>query len=100
MDSSVCFIVAFVWFVASLGIAYQAQMRKIHAFAAFLISMLFSPIIGLIVLLMSPEYNVTQDPPTRSASQDSAIDKLIKLADLRDRGLITAEEFEQYKASL
>jgi hypothetical protein len=45
-------------------------------------------------------YTGTSQPTTEPASQESYLDELEKLADLRDRGIITEDEFEAKKQQL
>ena len=76
--------------------------------------MLFIPLIGVLVYLIARggkmhEHAVQeaqqQDQAFRAYVQDAAgsqspADQLAKLADLRDRGVITAAEFEREKAKI
>jgi hypothetical protein len=40
------------------------------------------------------------DCPGQAANQPNSADQLAKLADLRDRGVITSEEFDREKAKV
>jgi ABC-type multidrug transport system fused ATPase/permease subunit len=81
--------------------------------ALWFIFILFLPLIGVLVYLIARggkmhERQVRQarrqEADFRSYVQDvasdSPADQLAKLADLRDRGVITAEEFEREKAKI
>ncbi|HYB49048.1 MAG TPA: SHOCT domain-containing protein [Streptosporangiaceae bacterium] len=83
--------------------------------ALWFIFILFLPVIGVLVYLIARggkmhEHAVrdaqVQEKQFRSYVQDAAAgdhsptDQLAKLADLRDRGVITAEEFEREKAKI
>jgi len=75
---------------------------------------LFIPLIGVLVYLIvrggkmherAVQQAQRQDEELRSyvqqvAGSQSSADQLAKLADLRDRGVITAEEFEREKAKI
>ena len=75
---------------------------------------LFIPLIGVLVYLIArggsmqeraAQQAQQQDEAFRSyvqqaASEPSTADQLAKLADLRDRGVITAQEFESQKAKI
>jgi hypothetical protein len=82
--------------------------------ALWFIFVLFIPLIGVLVYLIarggemhqrSVEQARQQDQAVRSYVQEvantpSAADQLAKLADLRDRGVITSDEFEREKAKI
>ena len=76
--------------------------------------MLFIPLIGVLVYLIARGGSMQEraqqqaqqaDRDARQYIQDAAgapstADQLTKLADLRDRGVITADEFEREKAKI
>ncbi len=82
--------------------------------ALWLVFILFLPLIGVLVYLIARggkmhEHQVRQaqlqEEQLRSyvqeaAGSQSSADQLAKLADLRDRGVITAEEFDREKAKI
>jgi len=82
--------------------------------ALWFVFILFLPLIGVLVYLIARggkmhEHEVRQaqrqEEQLRSyvqeaAGSSSAVDQLAKLADLRDRGVITAEEFDREKAKI
>ncbi len=82
--------------------------------ALWLVFILFLPLIGVLVYLIARggkmhEHQVRdaqlQEQQLRSyvqeaAGSQSSADQLTKLADLRDRGVITAEEFDREKAKI
>jgi ABC-type multidrug transport system fused ATPase/permease subunit len=82
--------------------------------ALWFVFILFLPLIGVLVYLIARgdkmhERGVRQaqrqEEQLRSyvqeaAGSSSAVDQLAKLADLRDRGVITAEEFDREKAKI
>ena len=80
--------------------------------ALWFIFVLFLPLIGVLVYLIARAAKCTsvgagaqQDREFRSYVQETAglatpADQLAKLADLRDRGVITAEEFDREKAKI
>ena len=82
--------------------------------AAWFIFILLIPLVGVLVYLIvrggkMHEHQVrdaqAQDQEFRRYVQETAgspgpADELAKLADLRDRGVITAQEFEQQKAKI
>ena len=82
--------------------------------ALWFLFVLFIPLIGVLVYLIArgdkmhqhaEQEAQQQDQAFRSYVQDAAgsgntADQLAKLADLRDRGVITADEFEREKAKV
>ena len=82
--------------------------------ALWFVFILFLPLIGVLVYLIARggkmhEHQVRQaqlqEKQLRSyvqeaAGSQSSADQLAKLADLRDRGVITAEEFDREKAKI
>ena len=82
--------------------------------ALWFVFILFLPLIGVLVYLIARggkmhERQVRQaqrqEEQLRSyvqeaAGSQSSVDQLAKLADLRDRGVITAEEFDREKAKI
>ena len=83
--------------------------------ALWFLFVLFIPLIGVLVYLIARGGSMQeraarqaqqQDAELRSYVQDAAgspastADQLTKLADLRDRGVISAEDFEREKAKL
>ena len=82
--------------------------------ALWFVFILFLPLIGVLVYLIARggkmhEHQVRQaqlqEEQVRSyvqqaAGPQSSADQLAKLADLRDRGVITAEEFDREKAKI
>jgi membrane protein implicated in regulation of membrane protease activity len=82
--------------------------------ALWFLFVLFIPLIGVLVYLIArggsmrdraAQQAQQQDEAFRSyvqqtAGKESSADQLAKLADLRDRGVITAQEFERQKAKI
>jgi len=83
--------------------------------AAWVIFVIFLPLLGVLAYLISrgghladeqvSTYNAPQDEAARAYSRmesqgSNSADELTKLADLRDRGVITDEEFQKGKVQL
>ena len=82
--------------------------------ALWFIFVLFIPLIGVLVYLIARGSSMQQRAQREAQQQDqqfrayvqdaagsgSTADQLTKLADLRDRGVITPEEFERQKAKV
>jgi type VI protein secretion system component VasK len=82
--------------------------------ALWFIFILFLPLIGVLVYLIARGSKMQQHAQRdaqvqerqfrqyvqEAAGSDSSADQLAKLADLRDRGVLTADEFERQKAKI
>jgi membrane protein implicated in regulation of membrane protease activity len=82
--------------------------------ALWFIFVLFIPLIGVLVYLIARGGEMQQRAQQQAQQQDQEVrryiqqtanegnsaDQLTKLADLRDRGVITADEFEREKAKI
>jgi membrane protein implicated in regulation of membrane protease activity len=82
--------------------------------ALWFIFVLFIPLIGVLVYLIARGGEMQQRAQQQAQQQDQEVrryiqqtanegnsaDQLAKLADLRDRGVITADEFEREKAKV
>ena len=82
--------------------------------ALWFVFVLFIPLIGVLVYLIARGGEMQQRAQQQAAQQDQEVrryiqqtanegnsaDQLTKLADLRDRGVITADEFEREKAKV
>lgn len=134
------FIVLVIWGLMCWGVAALAASRGRSGFGFFLLSFVFSPLLGLIVVLImknlteeaSKDYQRRKDEESReldrrrehekqleslravtaaqavhvtarapeTAVARSLADELIKLAALRDKGILSSEEFEHQKKQL
>src|SRR5499427_2008939 len=82
--------------------------------ALWFLFVLFIPLIGVLVYLIARGSSMHERAAQQAQQQDAAFrsyvqqaagepstaDQLAKLADLRDRGVITADEFERQKAKI
>lgn len=85
-------VMMFFWFIFSLVIGAFGADRNIGFWGAFLLSLLLSPLVGLIGVALSGRPQVI--------SKENNISKLKDLADLRDRNVISEEEFNKQKGKL
>lgn len=108
----------FGWFILSLIVGAVGSGRKIGFISAFFISLLLSPLVGLIFTLVSKsneeeayqekvlEVQKNQEEALKRISETekgnpvSVADELQKLKKLRDENLITEDEFRQLKSKL
>jgi Short C-terminal domain len=101
-----------LWIIFSVVIGYVGSKRKIGFFSAFLVSLLLSPIIGLLVTLVSKDienekqkeaFNILlqgmqQKQPTPSITTYE--DNIRALNKLFNEGAITIDEFQAKKKKL
>lgn len=67
----------------------------------YLIVCVVIAIIGAVLLLRNrPDTPIDTKPPSEPPVAKSLADELVKLADLRDRGVLTEAEFAEQKATL
>jgi membrane protein implicated in regulation of membrane protease activity len=108
--------VIWFWILITVFIdIFRSQDLSGGAKALWFLFVLFIPLIGVLVYLIARGSSM-QERATRQAQQQdqafrsyvqeaagegtSTADQLAKLADLRDRGVITAQEFESQKAKI
>src|SRR5262245_45263134 len=103
------FFVLLIWFFAVAAVIidiFRSHDLRGWAKALWFLFVLFMPIFGLVVYLVVRGPKMTQrafdavDADLGAVGANSKADALTKLADLRDRGTITADEFETQKAAL
>ena len=111
------FFLFFIWIYLLFmvfGDIFRSHDLSGWAKALWFIFVLFIPLIGVLVYLIARGGSMQEraqqqaqqaDADTRAYIQDAAgapntADQLTKLADLRDRGVITADEFEREKAKI
>ena len=107
--------VIWIWILIYVFIdIFRSRDLSGFAKALWFIFVLFIPLIGVLVYLIARGGKMQeramqdarrQDQDFRAYVQDAAssgtpADQLAKLADLRDKGVITAEEFEREKAKV
>jgi Short C-terminal domain/Phospholipase_D-nuclease N-terminal len=107
--------VIWIWILIYVFIdIFRSRDLSGWAKALWFIFVLFIPLIGVLVYLIARGGSMheravkdaqQQDQEVRryiqqTAAEGNPADQLAKLADLRDRGVITAAEFEQQKAKI
>lgn len=105
-------MIIFFWIVLSFIVGFIGSQRRIGFFGAFILSLIFSPIIGILITALSKSLeaeknekimikNTTeQTKAIQKMSKSSYIDDLFKLKSLLDSGLISEEEFNYEKERL
>lgn len=116
--------ILFVWLLLAVGVGFLADSRGRSGFGYFLFSVVLSPLIGLVVVLVTD--NLTKKKELAQAEErqherrleevkaitasgsaakaqahtGSVADELVKLADLKTKGILTEDEFAAQKALL
>ena len=106
--------VAWIWILIMVFIdIFRSHDLSGWAKALWFIFVLFIPLIGVLVYLIARGGKMQERAAQQAQQQDeaarayiqqaagsSSADQLAKLADLRDRGVITADEFAREKAKI
>jgi hypothetical protein len=120
--------IVFAWLLFSVLVAVLASSRGRSGFGFFLLAAIISPLLAVIVLLVMKDLKaevVREDTrrdherqleairaiatpkeagpapaPSQVPAATSIADEIIKLAALRDQGILTSDEFAQQKAAL
>jgi hypothetical protein len=108
--------VIWFWILITVFIdIFRSQDLSGGAKALWFLFVLFIPLIGVLVYLIARGSSMHERATRQAQQQDQAFrsyvkeaageesstaDQLAKLADLRDRGVITPHEFEQQKAKI
>src|SRR5690348_8014733 len=106
----------FIWVILSIIVGAIGSSRNIGFGGAFLLSLVLSPLIGLIITLISKdtqeekrkaEMLKTQQRQTAAlekslaqTNQQSIAEELEKISKLKEKGDITAEEYQKLKNSI
>jgi uncharacterized membrane protein (DUF106 family) len=106
----------FLWIIFSLIVGAVGSNRRIGFWGAFLLSLILSPIIGLIITLISKdkeddEYkkrmyetqNRQEDTLSdlkENINKKSVFEELEKIKKMRDEGILTEDEFQKAKQKI
>ncbi|MES2701867.1 MAG: SHOCT domain-containing protein [Bacteroidota bacterium] len=101
--SAILAIVLVMSSILSLIAGYAGEQRKIGFATAFFVSLFLSPLIGLILIAISPriqdeEYKQKMMEIAENNIRTSSVaDELQKLSELRKEGILSDEEFAAQK---
>jgi uncharacterized membrane protein len=93
-------VIAVFWIICSFAFAAMGSEREIGFWPSFFICLLLSPVIGLIIILVSKTKatELKAEPVlAEEKGNQSTADELLKFKDLFDKGVITQEEFDTQK---
>lgn len=111
-----------LWFLLAVAVAFLADSRGRSGIGFFLLSAVFSPVLGLIVVLVLSDLKkdarraeeqkqeherqlesiraIAGGRAVGQAGAASVADELQKLADLREKGVLSESEFQEQKAAI
>lgn len=97
-----------LWIVFSLVVGAIGSSRNIGFWGAFLLSLLLSPVIGLIIALVSKDKQAEEVQEKQLETLEairndrgvSVADEIEKLIRLKENGTLNEEEFEEQKKKL
>ena len=90
-------ILAF-WIILSFIVGSMATDKSIGFWGGFFLSLLLSPLIGLIIVIIAPG---KPDPSAQIPAQNlSVADEIAKFSRLYEDGIISKEDFEAQKNKL
>lgn len=102
-------MVVIVWIIFSFIVGMIGSGRKIGFFGAFFLSLILSPVIGLIITIISKSKSdmardekmiKLQEDTNRILSANNISSDLQNLTSLKEKGLITEDEFLRAKSKL
>ena len=110
------FLILFIWvFIIIISDLFRDHTLSGWAKAVWVVALIIFPLVGSLVYLIARGSSMQERAQKQAQQQDQAFrsyvqeaagegsstaDQLAKLADLRDRGVITAQEFESQKAKI
>lgn len=108
-----------LWLILAIAVGALANSRGRSGVGFFLLSAILSPLLGLIVVLVMSDLTAVEKKDRerqaehekhlesikaiaqpRGGGTSSLADELSKLAELKERGVLTAPEFEAQKRAL
>lgn len=106
-------MIVFAWLLFAFIVAIIAAERRIGFWAALILSLIFSPVIGLIITVISPSlkderYKASllaiqreqQESISKIGTTKSVAEEITRFAELKNQGLITDDEFQLQKRKL
>ncbi|MBD8018424.1 SHOCT domain-containing protein [Kaistella pullorum] len=98
MSDNLHFLFFVLWILSAGLMAYLGNKRRIGPVIPFIISLLFSPIIGFICILISKD-NQT-DRFEKKVLAETTLNDLEKISKMKEQGLISEEEFTALKSKI
>ena len=86
------------WIILSILVGVYASNKGKSFFGNFLISLILSPVVGFVIVFVSKDKTLTEKKNLKET--ESVSDELLKLNNLKEKGIITDEEFNEQKKKL
>jgi hypothetical protein len=101
-------MIIILWIIFTIILAWYGGYRKIGFWGAFFLSLLLSPVIGLIAVMLSKPLPTKEELEAAAIAKESAAardtlgiaDEIQKLKGLKDQGIISDQEYEKQRARL
>ncbi|SHK67322.1 SHOCT domain-containing protein [Rhodothermus profundi] len=88
------------WIIMGAVVGIIANSKGKNWFPWFLYGALIWPVALTHIIVTKSEKQETATTPTAKEVQSDLVDKLAKLAELKEKGVITEEEFQEQKRKL
>jgi uncharacterized membrane protein len=99
-------MIFFLWIALTFVVAFLGSERKIGGFTAFFLSLVLSPLIGILIVLTSTKLSEEQfqkellQAQTKEVPEVETASEIEKYHDLLQKGIISQEEFDKKKAKI
>jgi hypothetical protein len=91
-----------IWIIVSFLTAMIGEKKAFGYWGTLLLCLLLSPVLGGIIAYLSKDKEVIdlEKKALTKAAGDDVVSQLEKLSQLKDKGAITSEEYDAFKARL
>ena len=86
------------WFILAILVGVYASNKGKSFLGYFFIATLLSPIVGFIIVFVSKDNTAKEQPII--IEKESVSDELLKLNELKEKGILSEEEFNEQKKKL
>lgn len=90
----------FFWIIMGVVVGIIANSKGKSFFPWFLYGVLIWPVALTHIIVTKSENQEATEAATSQETQGDPVDKLAKLAELKEKGVITEEEFQEQKKKL
>ena len=86
------------WFILAILVGVYASNKGKSFLGYFFIAALLSPLVGFIIVFVSKDNTAKEQPII--IEKESVSDELLKLNELKEKGILTEAEFNEQKKKL
>tara|TARA_B110000240_G_scaffold174295_1_gene200671 strand:- start:34 stop:315 length:282 start_codon:yes stop_codon:yes gene_type:complete len=86
------------WFILAILVGVYASNKGKSFLGYFFIAALLSPLVGFIIVFVSKDSTAKEQPII--IEKESVSDELLKLNELKEKGILSEEEFNEQKKKL